>query len=56
MNAWFEGVSRLNPPLRNDQHALLAITVPTQAKVMLSVVRVAFIAAESAPEILTQPV
>lgn len=51
-----EESSRTNPPLRNDQHPLLAITLPTQPYVVLFDVRVAVIRAESSPDIFTQAV
>jgi hypothetical protein len=45
----------MNPPLRNDQHPLLAKTVPTQSYVeLLFAIRLAVTRVESAPCILTQ--
>lgn len=51
-----EGESRTNPPFRNDQHPLLAETVPMQTNASFSPCRLALIIAEFEPWTLTHTV
>lgn len=51
-----DGEFRTKPPLRNDQHPCLAKTVPIQLYVSSSALRLAFMRAEPALPIFTQPV
>lgn len=52
----FEGEDKTNPPLRNDQHPLFAVTVPMHFNRVSSVARLAVIGDESAFLILIQTV
>lgn len=49
----FEGELRTKPPLRKDQHPLLAETVPIQLYISFSASNLALIITESKPSTLT---